>query len=257
MNRLEIRNILWVSVMLVTGCSGAYERRLEGPSVTPTDVARTNSTASSTCNLRGLGEACGRDQQCCSGVCGANDYSPARCLPPHPEGHWCQTNIQCMSGRCIITPDPSDPTGNTPGQHGGTCAGGATCGSQNESCAGGRVCCPGSRCYVMSATESVCTTANITGEACTTGSDCLSGLCEESKCAQPRRTSSTCIGIDDPSTVCFADSAGCCTGLYCVRERFSRENEYVGECRPKKALGAPCYNPDECISGACTEYHCT
>ena len=94
------------------------------------------------------------------------------------------------------------------------------------------------RCFpvlVRNAEGDTCVQGNRGGEVCNVllGLDCVAGRCRR-------------VGTGTEGSVCFSSRYGfdnCQRGLHC--------DSTTGTCRPRKADGMPCRDPDECLSRAC------
>lgn len=158
-----------------------------------------------------VGDGCGSDQECCSGVCNPStkrcdvDMANSRC---RPTGESCGSGPQsgccgrtdkddlCVDGRCALPPQ--------------------ACKGQNATCTTDAECC-GKRCDP--GTKTCITACAPTAGRCVTGADCCSASCTNGSCDAPLPPpvdggdGATAPPLCLPTGSACQGAGDCCTGL--------------------------------------------
>lgn len=192
-------------------------------------LCRDGACAAEGCTV--IGEDCNGAGDCCSGFCAGSlmSYAEPACAWKLAVGEPCAEDNNCDSDIC----------------RDGECA--ADCQAESEGCWWDNDCCSGNFCeYVEGAGgvySSVCTAQRGVGAECDWDHACVSGLCRSGVCQDEG-----CIG---PDVQCYSN-AECCTGAC----SWSPNSYAEGRCFSPMAAGAVCDADAWCTSGKCRDGFC-
>jgi hypothetical protein len=244
--------------------------------------------ATATCVApRASGLACTANEQCISRLC-ASGF----CAGGLSAGDRCSQSFQCPDGLACVqaaTGDPPEFRCAMGSAAGATCDGvrrtcgvtlacsGSTAGAVcipmypgvGEACAGS--CVPGLWCNLTGTSgRGVCARRVAVGAACNGGdpsAPCVApAVCLDGMCRAPGAVGATCLagfdatcaeglfcGADGRCATRAAAGATCVDGLRTCVDGFTCE---AGRCEAKRAYGAACTRPTQCLGGLCLSGVC-